>query len=296
MGSVGSLGVLSSSIWLVLAMLLSLAAPAPVRSSADNPTNVFDTAGFLHTTYRNDLESRLRRFEEVTGQAILIAITDDDVNQSLVGIANELFEKNELELRGTTGSLFLMISVRDRNAAIAVSKNLRQRFSRSGIEDRIRRIISVDRQSKDVAMEYVIQALLAGLGHWFYRFDPPAPVFGGAFDFIRVPSAEIIILVGAPFVGTMTGFCLMVFSGLGGFSWGARMFVSALSGAISALALTFIARQPIGIQPGMFYFGLSTGALMGGVVGGLRSYWFPDSYQGKKTKGWWSGPVYFRNG
>jgi len=282
--------------FIALVAFLVIQFPCIAGANLGLPSRVHDANGFLNDSYRNDLERRLARFEVVTGQAIYIAFLDGEYNQSLVGIANDLFERERLENRGITGALLLLIATHDRNAAIAVSRNLRKRFSRSGTDAQIRRVLSFDRQSKEVALEYSLQVLLAGIGHWFYRFDPPSRELGNFADWLRSPMSEMIILPCAPFFGMMTGILLMALTSAGVLSWGARFIISAVSGCFVVLVLIFIVRQPVGILPGMFYYGLSMGFVTSGMVGALRSFWFPESFQGKKSNAWWSGPVHFYRG
>ena len=126
-------------------------------------------------------------------------------------------------------------------------------------------------KNSGTTIEYIVEdalhKLLARIDPWFYKLDPPSAYSGVDFPFIRLPTAEIILFPLAPFLGVMTGIALMAFTSAGGLTGIGRFFVSGCLGCLVVVATVFLIRQPGGISPGMFYYGVGMGLC------GVRSCW-----------------------
>jgi hypothetical protein len=94
----------------------------------------------------------------------------------------------------------------------------------------------------------------------------------------------------------MTGLVLMAFTSAGRLPWLARFFVSGYLGCSILAVLAFLIRQPGGIGPAAFYYGLGMSFAAAATVGALRHLWFAASFKGRKSDGWWAGPVHFWRG
>ena len=79
-----------------LVALLGLVLPLPAEPFDLPPLamQVNDFAAVLKSSYSADLNRRLTRFHQKTGYAIYIVLMAGDYNQSLAGIAGEVFELN----------------------------------------------------------------------------------------------------------------------------------------------------------------------------------------------------------
>ena len=253
-------------------------------------TRVTDFGKFLNTNYRQDLNLRLENFAKKTGQAIYIVLLDEKHNGSLDDLATTVFITNRLESTGLAGTVLLVISVGDNDVAIVTSDNLRKRFW--GIEPFIHSSL-VRAKTRDLALEHSVQLILLVLDNWFYQFEAPS---SPGLSLVRSPLAEIILLPTAPLIGLMTGIVLAALTSVGRLRWLWRGLVSGLIGSIVGLAIIFFVRQRGGIVPGMFYYGVVISGITSAAVAMLKRFWFADSYKGKKSDAWWSGPIRFYRG
>ena len=283
---------------LQLGLLALVVLVVPLRAeSTELPQlsmQVNDFAAVLKASYSADLNRRLTRFDYKTGYAIYIVFMAGDPNQSLVGVAGKVFELNQLERRGYAGTVLVLIAPKNGQVAIATSRNLRERFSGSQVEAYIRGMLEY-RVTQSGNMEYLVENalhdVLAQIDPWFYRLDPPSV----GFFLSRPPTAEMILFALAPFLGVMTGIALMAFTPVGRLTGVGRFFLSGLIGCLIVGATVFLIRQPGGISPGMFYYGVGMGFVVTGAVGVLRPFWFNDQFEGRKP-GDTTGPLYFRWG
>jgi hypothetical protein len=256
---------------------------------------VNDAAGVLNPSYGRDLDRRLRRLNEKSGYEINIVLMAGDHSKSPIEIAWELFELNGLENSAAAGTVLLLITVQDGQVAIASSTNLRRKFSGSRAEYEIQNTLRQMAKQPEVAMEYVVHQVLARIDLWFYVLEPPAVHSDPDLLFVRSPMAEIILFPLAPFLGLMTGLVLMAFTTAGELPALGRFFVSGYAGCLVVVAAVFLIRQPGGISPGMFYYGVGASFVVSAAVGGLRPFWFNEQFKGRKA-GDLTGPLYFRWG
>lgn len=175
--------------------------------------HVNDFSAALKPRYSEDLNRRLTRFDQKTGYGIYIVFIAGDQNQSLDALAGKMFELNELERRGSAGTVLLLIAPKNGQVAIATSKNLRGKIF--GITSR-KQHSEYAGASSDCDRIYFGKSVTQDLGPdkpWFYRLDPPSVYID--FPFIRRPTAEKILFPLAPFLGVMTGIALMAFTSAG---------------------------------------------------------------------------------
>jgi uncharacterized protein len=281
-----------------LALLALLLFALPLNAVAtDLPpleTRVNDFAGFLNPSYRSDMENRLRTFQESTGYAICIVLTPADYDRSLTGMVWELFESNQLEQNGSSGTVLVLIAANKPDVAIATSQNLRRKFSRAQVEQKVRQSLTWGAKDHDRGIEYAIQDVLVAIDTWFYVFDPPSGQSTLDFYITRWRGADIVLFPLAPFLGFMTGIILMAFTSAGGLTGAARFFVAGYLGCALAVAAAFLLRQPGGILPALVYYSSIVGFGVSGTVAALRPFWFNDSFEGRKPGE--PGPLLFHWG
>jgi hypothetical protein len=253
-----------------------------------------DFASVLDPSYAADLNRRLIRFGDKTGYAIWIVLIADDYNQNLTGAVQELFELNQLEKRGSAGTVLLVIDTQNSQVAIATSRNLRSKFS--GLQVKYQNMLQQYRGHREwnVEVESAVDAVLTRIDPWFYVLDPPSVYSGTGIHIIRSPTAEIILFPLAPLVGLMTGIVLMAFTSIGGLPVVPRFFVSGSLGCLVIAATSFLIRQRGGISPGILYYAAGIGFVVSAAVGALRPFWFTDKFKGRRAGE--PGPVYFRWG
>lgn len=269
---------------LVLSTLLILVFPLCAEPFDLPPLSmrVNDFAAMLNPSYQADLNRRLAVFDRETGYAIHIALMPGNYNQSLTDIARELFESNELEKSWSAGTVLLLIAAQNGRVGIATSASLLRKVSGSKNENVIQDILQQHKGRPEVAIEYVLHAVLELIDPWFYVLEPSAYLGAGAL-FVRLPTAEIILLLSAPLLGLMTGIVIMAFTSAGGLPGGRRLLVSGCLGCLVVAATAFLIRQPGGILPGMIYFSAGIGFVVSGAVGALRPFWINDAFKGRKS-------------
>lgn len=269
----------------------------PCADSVDVPSlsmRVNDFAAMLKPSYKEDLNRRLAALEVRSGYALHIVLMEESHRQNLTRIARELFESNQLEKSWSAGTVLLVIAANTGRAGIATSGNLLRKLSGSKNENAIQDILQQRGKNPEVAIEYVVHAVLALIDPWFYVLESPSVLLGSNAIFVRFPTAEIILFLSAPFLSALAGIILMAITPAGGLPGGRRFVASAGSGCLIVVAIAFLIRQPGGIVPGMFYFSAGIAFAVGGVVGALRPFWFNDSFKGRKPGE--PGPLYFRWG
>ena len=273
-------------ILIVLLFFLSI-QPGELRPKARRQP---DFSGAQEARYDADLEQRLRRFRQKTGYAIKIVKIAEERDQNLGAIASEQFNLQQV-YRGSNGTIFVLVNRTDGRVAIKTSDNLRSRFSQPEIEAKITRILRGE-SSESVMTERVVHAILERLNFWFYVLDPPTSLF----LFVRLPTAEMILLVFAPFFGLITGISSIAFTPLGNLRWWGRFAACGCLAFCVVAVFAFAVRQPGGIYPGIFFYALGIGFAVSGIVGALKQFWIDETFRGRKPDGWWNGPVHFRYG
>jgi uncharacterized membrane protein YgcG len=284
------------SLWVSWA-LLSLSVPigAALPKPPDLSRRVSDFAHVLNSAYSLDLDDRLDRLDKKSGLAIyLVLIPDNQDNHkySLRDVTWDLFRSNQLENKGASGALLIMIETKNGQVAIATSKNLSRKFWGLRAETQIQSLFHRYSKNTDVAVERVVHLLLAIINPWFYNLDPPSVYSKFGVLLVRSPTAEIILFPLAPLLGLAVGAVLMVFTSAGNLPNMARFFVSGCMGCVVVVVTALFIRQPGGIAPGMVYYGASIGFLVSAIVGITRPFWFVDTIRGRKAGEKFHPPFY----
>ncbi len=100
--------------------------------------------------------------------------------------------------------------------------------------------------------------------------------------FTRSPTAEIILFPGAPFLGSMVGVILMVFTSARKLRALGRFLVCGFLGCFVALTAAFLVRQRGDIVPGMLYYSASVSFIVSALIGGSKPYWFTETVRGRR--------------
>jgi hypothetical protein len=276
----------------ILVVLLTFSSPLWAEPNELPPITmqVNDFADALKLSYSTDLNLRLTRLENKIGYAIVIVLTAKQFNESLENVALGLFESNDLETKGSKGTLVVLLSTRDRRAAVATSTNLKPKFSVPRAQRRIANMFKRYDKNPDAAVERVVHVVLEIIDPWFYVLDPPKD----ELLYWRSPTTEVILFSLAPFLGLMVGVALMALTLAGQLSSIVRAIISGFSGCIAAVAAAFVLRQRGGIVPGMVLYSGAIAFVIGVLVGALRPFWFEDKVRGRKPGDKFHPPFYGR--
>lgn len=165
---------------LYLAVLLALSI-VPIIAHGRKVTStlvyVNDLPRALNQRYTHDLETRLFQLEGDTGLAIHILLVPPGTEESLVSFAAEHFETHRLAEGATNGAVLVVLDISQHRASIKTSRNIADRFARSGLETKIANILQGNPKERELAIEMTIDRVLRQLNWWFYVFEPsPAKV------------------------------------------------------------------------------------------------------------------------
>jgi hypothetical protein len=254
---------------------------------------VNDFSSFLKSTYVEELEGRLRRFNERTGYAIVVVVISTGENEQISKLIAQIFSANELDKWGLAGTVLVLITVEEGWVIAEPSQKVEKKFLKPGVVDKIERFEPRDPERREVAVERRVETVVQILDPWFYVLDPPSSDYLSILT--RHPTAEVILFLLAPFLGLMTGMVLMAFTAAGKTPVLGRILICGLMGCFVALAAAFIVRQPGGIVPGMVYYSAGFGFIVSALVGALKPYWFTDTVRGRKP-GEWIHPPFFGKG
>jgi hypothetical protein len=278
--------------WALLSLLVPIGAALP--QPPDLSRRVSDFANVLNSTYSLDLDDRLDRLDKKSGFAIYLVLIPDNNQYSLRDVTWDLFRSNQLENKGASGALLIVIGTKSGQVAIATSKNLSRKFWGLRAESQIQSLFHRYSKNTELAVERVVHLLLAIINPWFYTLDPPSVNSGFGVLLVRSPTAEIILFPLAPLLGLAVGAVLMAFTSAGNLPNVVRCFVSGCMGCVVVVVTAFLIRQPGGISPGMVYYGASIGFLVSAIVGITRPFWFVDTIRGKKAGDKFHPPFYGR--
>lgn len=283
------------SLWVSWA-LLSLSVP--IGAALPQPPDLFrrvnDFANVLNSTYSLDLDDRLDRLDKKSGFAIYLVLVPDNHKYSLRDVTWDLFRSNQLENKGASGTLLIMIETKNAQVAIATSRNLSRKFWGLRAESQIQSLFHRYSKNTEVAVEHVVHLLLAIINPWFYNLDPPSVYSKFGVLLVRSPTAEIILFPLAPLLGLAVGAVLMAFTSAGNLPNVTRFFVSGCMGCVVVVVTAFVIRQPGGILPGMVYYGASIGFLVSAIVGITRPFWFVETIRGREAGEKFHPPFYGR--
>ena len=240
--------------------------------------------------YFTDLEHRLARFRQKTGYAIKLVEVYGVAAQNMDVVATEQFDQLQREHPESKAIVVVVVDITGGGAAIKTSENLRDRFPNADVEKKIMAMLQGRSQIRNT--EQVVHLILEHLNLWFYVLEPSKT----SMYLVRYPTAEMILLVFAPIFGMLTGISSIAFTRLRYLRPGSRFWVCGVIGVCVVMVFVIIVRQPGGIYPGMFGYALGIGFLVSGIVGLLKRFWLYETFKGRQSGGWWSGPVHFWNG
>ena len=239
---------------------------------------VNDFSSSLQVAYVKDLEVRLRRFNEKTGDAIIVVVIPSGEDEQISNFIAQIFVNNGLEQWGLGGTVLVLITVQEGWVIAEPSQKVEKKFLKVEALNRINHFFPGEFQYREAAIERRVEAVLEILDPWFYVLDPPRDLN----VFARSPTAEIILFPAAPLLGFMVGVILMAFTSAGKLRASGRFLVCGFLGCVVALATAFLVRQPGGIAPGMLYYSVGLSFAVSALIGGLRPYWFTDTARGRK--------------
>ncbi|MGE5305063.1 MAG: TPM domain-containing protein [Alphaproteobacteria bacterium] len=241
---------------------------------------VNDFSSSLQVAYVNDLDLRLRRFNEKTGYAIVVVIIQTGEDEQISELIKRLFIKNQLKRWGVDGTVLLLITAKEGWVIAEPSERLENKFLRPGAAEGVPYFYDDEFKHWDAAVERRVEAVIRILDPWFYVLDPPST--NPTLILAHAPTAEVILLPLVPLLGLMIGMALMAFTTVGYWSGYQRFLVSGLFGCSAALASAFVLRRPGGITPGMVYYSGALGFVVAGMVAALKPYWFYETVRGRK--------------
>jgi hypothetical protein len=280
---------------LICSVLFAFASPRSVTGgvSAALDSRVADLASVLNPSYGAELSWRLARYSEGSGYDIYIALIENQ--NEFKALAAPLLRSGALEKSWSKGFVLLSIGPYSRHATIVTSDNLRERFSHSGIinkiERRLRRV-GEKHTSMEWTVEFAVDSVIGTIDPWLYVL-PPAQEFPWGF---HSELAEIMLFPLAPLSALTLAIVLMAFTSTGRLGALNRTMASGSIGLLIAIAEAFLLRQSGGISPaGLYYSGIA-GFTVAAAVGALKPFWFEDKFTGKRSDAWWSGPVHFHWG
>ncbi len=271
-------------LFLTLSMASTVASyDAAPASSAEAPSlsrMVNDFSSSLRVAYVNDLDLRLRRFNEKTGYAIVVVIIPTGEDKQISELIRQLFIKNQLKRRSVDGTVLLLITAKEGWVIAEPSEKVEKKFLRPGAVETVTYFYDDEFKHWDAGVERRVQAVIRILDPWFYVFDPPST--DPALILEHFQTAEVILFPLVPFLGLMIGIALMAFTGIGHWPGYERFIVCGFFGCSAALASAFILRQPGGIAPAMVSYSAVLGFVVPGMVAALKPYWFYETVRGRK--------------
>jgi uncharacterized membrane protein YgcG len=258
----------------------AISSQALSRDSLHLSAMVNDLPSALRSEYTEDLENRLRRFNEKTGYAIVIVVIPSGEDERISELISQLFAINRLEQWGSAGTALVLMTVKEGWVIVEPSPKIEKKFLTTWAAERIDGISERESKNREIALERRLQALIEIIDPWFYVLDPPSA--NPDFVFYRSPTAEIILFPMAPFLGLMVGAALMVFTSAGGLRAGGRFASGGFVGCLITVIAAFLVRQRGGIAPGMLYYSASISFVVSALVGVLRPFWFTEIIRGRK--------------
>src|SRR5215472_2117965 len=98
---------------------------------------VNDFASFLGVGYAEDLEMRLKRFNQKTGYAIVVVVIPSGEDERISDLISQLFVNNGLEKWGLAGTVLILVTVQEGGLSSSPVKKWSKKFLRPGALDRI---------------------------------------------------------------------------------------------------------------------------------------------------------------
>lgn len=140
--------MVARSLHFVLLIVLMMGGPLHAITVPRLDSRMTDLAGVLATTERDDLEGRLRAYEQQTGTQFVIVILPSLEGENVSDVSLAIAEQNGIGRKGQDNGLLLLVALQDRKLRFEVGYGLEGVLTDALMSSIIREIIGPEFKGK----------------------------------------------------------------------------------------------------------------------------------------------------